>query len=162
MTQHSIDRRSSSVSSGRKKRSMNAIEMEIDRAYVDTQKKLSHKDLEDEEDIESLFEDDDVAKHASSYQSYAQNKQQRHSHNGNALLTYSPPQKSVSPHRHTLPPKNYANSFNVPLGNPNGHRLYSTSNSHSRSAARAKSPRSVSYGNVMQSQSKSNAFVQPQ
>merc|ERR1712129_572833 len=53
------------------------------------------------------------------------------------------------------------------LQNPNGHRLYSTSNSHSnyqnnsRSVARAKSPRSVSYGNVMQSQSKSNAFVQP-
>ena len=62
-----IGQRSSSVSSPRqkpmKKYSENdiqaEIEAELDNAYVDSEKKLSFRNLE-EEDIESLFEDDDL------------------------------------------------------------------------------------------------------
>merc|ERR1712048_340210 len=68
------------------------------------------------------------------------------------------------------------NGNGYPNHHPNGHRLYSTSNSNSNyrnsSAAASrpqrslhsatKSPRSVSYGNVMQSKSKlNNSFVPP-
>jgi len=65
-TQESIlnVRSSSRDSKLRKKISMNAadddeIQEEVDNAYIDTEKKLSVQDLQEEEDVESLFDDDD-------------------------------------------------------------------------------------------------------
>jgi len=223
MTQASIDRRSSSVSSPRsknkKKLSMDAIEQEIDRAYIDTKKKLSHKDLEPDEDIDSLFalEDDadamDYVKQTSAnhfVQSYTNhsfannisniygnkprddsylslnknihrkqqsrddfavaNRQRRGNNNHNGNFYQNNSHSSQQSHRHTLPPKNYQNTFHrnnsaKSANNQFGQRLYSNSNSNSNhrnhsQQLSSKSPRSLSYGNALQSNPK--PFIPPQ